>query len=245
MIILIGKRSRLTQALCQKLQDCKVVSTHGALNDKKFAGANKIIISAAITNPWLAVDEINRINVDLPLSIFENNPTAEIITFGTVLEKYEDVTNAYVDSKRMLSEYMLHETHNWKHYRLNTLYGIGEPKKHMFLSDLLCSIRSKSMFEMSTGQQTREYHHYCDVAAILKSELVTKKYGVLEISNGNPISLFNLAQGVIDHLGCPISIVRNQKAKDTVSKSNNKVYNSDKFREPIAGVADYFKGLLS
>tara|TARA_B110000908_G_C10087359_1_gene372362 strand:+ start:75 stop:809 length:735 start_codon:yes stop_codon:yes gene_type:complete len=244
MIILIGKRSRLTEAISQQLHDCLIVSTHDALTLKKFDNAKTIIICSAITNPRTTVEEIEEINVKLPISIFENNPTAEIVTFGTVLEKHKFVDNAYVASKRMLCHNMSSRAGYWKHYRLNTLYGIGEPKKHMFLSDLLRSIRSKSTFEMSSGYQMREYHHYYDLAAVLESELTTKKYGELEISSGSAISLYNLAKGVIEYLGIPIRIAVTQDMHDSIVTTNHQYQSSHIFRDPIAGVGNYFKSLI-
>lgn len=244
MNILIGENSRLTQALCKELQHTKIVSATDAVTYNKFGNIKKIIITAAITDPRQSIDMINQININLPVAICENNPMAEIITFGTTLEKHKNIANPYVESKRILCSEMLQRTEKWKHFRLNTLYGIGEPKKHMFLADLLLSIKSKSNFQMGSGHQLREYHHYNDVAAIIKSEFSKEKTGIYEISNGNPVTLFDLARGVIERLESPVKIIKNLKTRDEVSKANTEFYRCDLFREPITGVAEYFRGLL-
>ena len=64
----------------------------------------------------------------------------------------------------------------------------------MFLGQIMNSLRSNSIFKMSSGNQLREYHHIDDILKCI--ELILKKNGagIINLNHGKPVRLIDLAQ---------------------------------------------------
>lgn len=245
MDIIVGQKSRLSKALNYMHPSSVVVSGRDPIECQWIKDAKNIFICAAITNPVSDAIQIEKVNVDLPLWIAQQNIKANIITFGTTLENRIEISNRYVDSKRNLLSRLKQLENPFIHFQLNTLYGICEPKKHMFLYDLYKSISSCSTLKMSSGYQLREYHHYFDVVSIVLEEIRQSSQGVIDISNGNPISLRELATGVCENLNSNIHIEFDTKKKEKEIFSKNKVkYSPHFFREPVLGITNYLRGII-
>ena len=252
MNIIVGKNSRLSSALKTQPEINKnliLLETKWALEDIKKIDPKfirKIFCVGAITDPNKDNYEIEKINFFLPIELRKKFPLSQLITFGTILEETK-MENPYVNSKRKLRKHLTYYEGNSIHFRLNTLYGYGKPKSHMFLGQLYEAFRSKTKFIMTSGKQYREYHHYDDVVKIIlnviKSRVTPTEFN---ISSGNPIQLLDLAHYIRKYLNinidifCEAEIFPNEIYQNlsTAKKTSNN------FRDSKSGVANYMKDLI-
>ncbi len=108
------------------------------------------------------------------------------------MEELVSSKNRYVQSKTLLNHYVksLNSQHNSvAHIQLHTLYGVGAPSPFMFLGQILSALRNDSVFEMTSGCQLREYHHFLDDTEAIKQILESQTTGVVNLSNGKPVTL--------------------------------------------------------
>lgn len=167
---------------------------------------SNVYVTTGITDPLLTKDVIQTINVDLPVQIAKVASQFGIrtYTFGTVAETFAGSPNVYVASKIELSNEIL-KNGNFdgfaRHIRLHTLFGGKNLKRHMFLGQIITSILHNKEFNMSSGNQIREYHHIDDVAKII---LHLNHSDILEnthISHGKPLRLIDLATRIFHEYG--------------------------------------------
>jgi nucleoside-diphosphate-sugar epimerase len=161
---------------------------------------------AGITDPSIDQNEINLVNFELPIFLSEqsNKLDFRLVSFGTVMEllpKYS-VSNRYLESKLRFYKRLISDV-NWLnrniHIQLHTLYGGSQIHRHMFLGQIFHSISSKEMFNMSGGEQIREYHHIEDDAQAIK-QLTSKTGGkLIDISHGQPERLKDIAIFLFNH----------------------------------------------
>jgi nucleoside-diphosphate-sugar epimerase len=128
------------------------------------------------------------------------------------MENFPDVCagNPYLASKLELSRWIASQPlgeGRTLHVRVHTLYG-GQPKPHMFLGQMIRALRDGKAFEMTSGEQLREYQHVADLAfafeALLGLDWREAHLGpLLEINSGKPVRLADLARAVFDACGHP------------------------------------------
>jgi nucleoside-diphosphate-sugar epimerase len=136
-----------------------------------------------------------------------------LVTFGSILEDRQDIVaaNAYMRSKARLSDAFelarlsagsQPQLVAWSHIRLHTLYG-GRPQSFMFLGQIEGALRNRRSFDMSAGQQLREYHHASDVAQSVLGYLADARepFEMIALSSGKPVRLGVLATAVFEHFG--------------------------------------------
>ncbi len=173
-----------------------------------------VIFAAGLTDPGADPDALVEANFEFPRKIIENFIHADtepvrFITLGSALETLDRLAefNPYLNAKRRLSEWVSsHEKSFGRvlHLRLHTLFG-GHAKDHMFLGQMARSLRNRTAFQMSSGEQLREYHGV-DTVAIELATLVRCQWlfgPVAYLSHGEPLSLRELAQSIFDHFSCP------------------------------------------
>lgn len=79
--------------------------------------------------------------------------------------------------------------------RLFYLYGEGQSEKSLFPQLKKAVLSGKSSFEMSGGEQLRDYLPICDVAEhILSLCIKNNDYGIVNVCSGKPISVRRLVE---------------------------------------------------
>ena len=214
-----------------------------------------VIISSGLLDSKADEDEIRAINFTLPKNIIQalTGSGALIVTCGTIMENLTQTTNPYVRSKIDLSNYLRsidQQDQPWMHLRLHTLYGYKEPSPFMFLGLIYDSLKTQTAFEMSSGLQYREYHHFDDVAWSLQALIDRNQSGIQEITAGNGIRLRDLATGIYEHFQLADLLVVGaveieHQEKFTNDYIRNPHLNTVEFRDPVSGVNNYLETLLS
>ncbi len=184
------------------------------------ADAYRFIFAHGLTLPSAPESELLLANFESAVNLIEgfekvlSGKPARFFSFGTILER-GDTVNAYVRSKRKLADWMTSRPESCLHIQLHTLYGVEEPKSHMFLGHMLRALRKKEEFRMSSGKQLREYHHVDDVAAgilrLVNHELPREKGmppGAFGLHSGRALHLGVLAEEVWQELGEGRALVR-------------------------------------
>lgn len=172
-----------------------------------------VICAAGEVDPNAPESRLFEANVELPLAIYRairsTRGTHRFFTFGSVHESVVELgaDNRYLNSKRRLleerkAEMSREEGPQWNHIQLHTLYGGLRSHSHMFLGQIEEALRTSNDFEMSSGDQLREYHHVEDVAKNVLSILERTGYeNTLDLSSGEPLSLKEIATSIFQHFG--------------------------------------------
>jgi nucleoside-diphosphate-sugar epimerase len=91
--------------------------------------------------------------------------------------------------------------------RLFNIFGEGQ-HPNMFISQLLLSCLKKKDFEMTKGEQTREFNYVKDMvrALILASTSARANKEIINIGNGKEISIKDVANSVVQLMGSQIKL---------------------------------------
>ena len=213
--LIVGQQGNLAKALTSELDHDKVVSisrstfsTWVKATDLEIAGyfkshtVREVFVAAGITNPTSNIEDIQTINIDLPIKIAKvcNRLNIPIYTFGSIHEN-SSITNPYLESKRRLVEALSSSGFEIKivHFQLHTLYG-GKPIPHMFLGQIANAILAKTPFNMSSGLQLREFHHCADdahaIAEISKKGWDGLNVQITQLNSGKIYTLRDIANSV-------------------------------------------------
>jgi len=171
--------------------------------------ACNVIFAAGALDPSLSKPELYQANVALPLAIYSRLEEyklgyGQFMTFGSIHETCPEMATAnnYIWSKRelLIGRESAKGTFPWHHIQLHTLYG-GTVRSHMFLGQVESSLRARQPFNMSNGNQLREYHHVDDVAYSALEYLSRRlsSHSTIEFNSGEPISLRELATEIFCH----------------------------------------------
>lgn len=205
-------------------------------------------------------DALDRINHRFPaalhagLSALADDARRRLVTFGSVLEVHPTLAAAtpYLASKRRLLERHGDTARTrrvpWLHVQLHTLYGgTKPPQPTMFAGQMFAALRDRVPFNMSAGEQLREYHHVADIAASVVGRLGRDVGdGPLVLSSGAPIRLRDLAEGVFTHFGAGDLLrvgARRHDAAEVFANAYRRSSHLVACRDPIAGVIAWFKAL--
>lgn len=222
MNFVIGSRGRLGNAICQYYPASNITALDRSLYDNWGISSSKndiyryfeekatpnsvIFIAAGLLEPKLPQEAHININYLLPKNIIDatTHLGLKIITFGTIMEELVSTSNPYINSKAMLGSYISELSHinkNILHIRIHTLYGVGLPSPFMFLGQIYNSLRDKSIFKMSPGNQLREYHHVDDDVKAISMLVDRNTYGVFNLSHSNPVKLKDIASYIFKGFG--------------------------------------------
>lgn len=272
MILIVGSKGVIAQSLRNVFCDTdiqivgsKIAKTWVGENGKsqikeyfsKLSTHPTVIINAAgVTNPSAPTELLNMVNYELPVNLFEycaatNN---KLLTLGTVMEELVGSceNNPYYASKRKYRDYIKIRQPNSPqicHVQLNTVYGGPLLQPHMFLGQIYKAIKNNEVFNMTDGEQWREYHHVDDDTKAIKL-LVDRDYsGTIQINHGKPIQLRHLAKKVflefqkIDKLKIG-SLSRPSIELYAPNSKRNSIFESIQFRDSENGIIDQFRRLL-
>lgn len=216
---LIGSKGRLGRAIAKEFAGDAIFSLHREVYDqwsqqgaadlvsRYFERRSKeeatVFVASGLLDPKLPKDELFRVNYILPKNVIDGatKQGVKVITFGTVMEGLLQSKNLYIQSKSALGEYsnaVVGGTCLAAHIQLHTLYGQGCPSPFMFLGQMLAAIRADRDFEMTSGNQLREYHHLADEAVAIRAIADSVTLGLVNLSHGKPISLKAIAESVFD-----------------------------------------------
>ena len=223
---------------------------------KMFAGEPYDIYAAiGIVSSKAEPTNLERVNFHIPQKIADiiKGTDSRIITFGSIMEKDEKIvrSNAYIGTKKKLSEYLKEnlQEKNFLHVRLHTLYGGQNLNPEMFLGQLFHAIKHKTEFQMSSGNQFREYHHIVDDLRAL-SLLDEENYlGIQEISHEEVFTLRELAEKALYHFDL-LDLLIIGKREDPLNEiltplgKRIKLLENFKFRPSIAGINSYLEDCL-
>ena len=269
-ILVIGENSRLTKSLVNIsktplivtkkeiyenwLDDSTLISY---LRNIGFSNNDSIIITKSIINPNYDFNEVNKWNFLFQKNIIEilelHSIKANVFFTGSIFEK-SLVKNNYLDSKRNLSNYILTNEFysiNPLIIRLHTLYGIGNPPSNMFLGQIFNSLKNKTKFNMSDGNQVRQYHHYDEVSRLLLNFVSDSKLNVkiIDFTGKEWVKLKDLANSIYNFFNCIelLNIGSLENSKNEITKIKNQfISNGDfHFKNPLNNINKYLEKLLN
>lgn len=222
MIFVIGGTGRLGRAIAARYGDAETMAPRrevyqnwwmsnsaGAICEyfKPWEGSNStIFVVSGLLDPLAGEEEILKVNYHLPKNLIEGAATLgiRVVTFGTIMERLLSQGNRYVQSKVTLGRYVAETAEinqRVAHVRLHTLYGLGRPSSFMFLGQILHSLRTRSPFEMTLGEQLREYHHFDDDADAVYRLAENWRAGVVDLNHGRPVTLREIATTLFSAFG--------------------------------------------
>jgi len=273
MFLILGASGNLSHALQKNFPKSETVILNsvdiaswiepgGALAAKTFlANLNVqpkgIFNAAGIINPQASLDQLNMVNFVLPCNLLEASNELEIplYTFGSIMERddYCRASNNYLVSKRNFKHFIddldIEQKISHLHFLVHTWYGVNKLPEHMFLGQIVRSLREKKIFNMTSGTQMREYHHIQDDMKVVLDLINRREQGTIELNHGMPIELRSLANAIFTSFNCLelLNVDLNISSADE-SRSNfykdayvNPGYD---YRDQIEGVTEYVRELL-
>lgn len=274
--MLFGSSGQIGSSLALELNQREIIklqwSEEGSFLGKVLStlepGKNyDLVFAGGVTDPKLPQDRIAYSNTLFPEKIIEatgDRPGIRYLTLGTVMENFPKAceSNPYLRSKLELGRWLIEKSKQpqlagrIRHVRLHTIYGGNERrfiKPHMFLGQIAASLEAKKEFQMSSGDQLREYHHADDIAgslaALLHREWPSQEMPILEISSGTPVRLGHLAREIFRAFGKE-SLLKIGAIPRAQGENLDQVFKRSEpwllpsSREPIAGVIEWFSAIL-
>ncbi|WP_145522513.1 NAD-dependent epimerase/dehydratase family protein [Yersinia rohdei] len=268
MNFVIGSRGRLGNAIYQSYPgECITAldrsiyenwggnSCHDEISNyfkEKSKPDSIIFIASGLLDPKLSPEAHLNVNYLLPKNVIEatSHLGLKVVTFGTIMEDIVSTKNTYINSKAMLGNYISNlSSENVLHIRIHTLYGAGLPSPFMFLGQLYNSLKNKTIFEMSPGNQLREYHHIDDDVDAIHKLTSNNVNGIFNLSHGQPVKLKDIANYIFKEFQLEnlLSIGAYPEPKDdnygTISQRPTEL-NGIEFRDTLPGILIYLKKCL-
>lgn len=212
-------------------------------------------IFAAVTDPHADPELVESVNLRLPQIVLEraNDFGYQVTTYGSALEALGATANKYLETKRqlaaMVDEFVRGGTDAF-HIRFHTVYGAGSPQPHMFLGQILTALVANTPFNMTSGEQLREYHHVDDVVSAILLLNSNRIGSSATISHGMPIQLRDLATAIfasVDRSDLLNIGTLQAEPTDVFESLGGETLELEglHFREPISGVVDYMHQALA
>lgn len=267
MIYVIGSRGRLGQAIAAEYADAALILLERTIyadwllkdsSDKvaryfsdKANAESIIFITSGLLDPNLPQEDLLKVNFFLPKNIIDGAAKLgiKVVTFGTVMEDLLQSKNFYIQTKKMLGDYVTNTASintPVMHLRIHTLYGLGEPSPFMFLGQMLNAIYNNTRFDMTLGKQLREYHHVQDEVKAIRKIANLAYPGVMDVSHGQPVSLKKIAESVFQslnktyllHVG---SLPEPPEENYTKIFDRTKILHDINFRDSLPAVVEYMQ----
>ena len=237
------------------------LSEDGAKDIKEYVEGlpskpKRIINCAGITDPRRPEEELIETNFILPRNLLQYSLLHDvpIVTFGSIMESIPELcdSNAYLKSKTLYFRYFKN-IDNSKigniHLQLNTLYGGAKYHPHMFLGQLIESIKKDAEFKMSNGSQIREYHHVQDDVQALVHLINSARRGIIAINHNERIAIRKIAEYVFSELDknylLRIGDLPSPEIEQYVSSdTNSETPQGLDFRETLPGVLEFVREIL-
>jgi nucleoside-diphosphate-sugar epimerase len=247
--------------------DRRTVASDSALravltHDLDVAIPCDVVFANGVTDPRHEPHEIEFSNLEFPRRVVDAlAPIGDFrfVTVGSIQERFPDACaqNRYLASKLAIARWVEQSARSsaptpgrFLHVRLHTLYG-GKPAPHMFLGQLLASLKDRKPFQMSSGTQLREYQHADDIAEAF-CEMMVRAWDlgpVVEVSTGEPVRLAALARAVFAAFGADALLQIGSRTTPAgenldVTFPRSPTWLLPKSRAPIPGVIEMLRWLL-
>jgi nucleoside-diphosphate-sugar epimerase len=94
--------------------------------------------------------------------------------------------------------------------RLGVVYGAGQENPAMFVPQLLGALRDQKPFEMSPGDQTRDFVFVADAAeALVRLATRAEAHGqIVNVGTGRDVAVGTMAEKLVARAGSPIAVKR-------------------------------------
>lgn len=239
-IFLLGSSGNLGNSLARELRldrrfifevvDYKLFLNGDSLSQERISWFQKRLKSYSTSTTIFATGVTNKTdfrsnwnsNFLFPSILIEklSKPGRMFVTFGSIHE-YTKIDNLYLETKRLLNAWLKENGYDGSVYqfKLHTLYGGHRIDSDMFLPQIIRSIASRNVFEMSNGLQLRKYHHVTDVSMKICEEIVSNSPTESILESGKYIRLIDLAQNIFSHF----NLLELMKIHSTLS-SRHEVY---------------------
>lgn len=228
-----NSESKLTSFIREYIEECN---------------AKYLINTVGIISKKCDPEFIKYWNYRFPKHLYQicENLNLTLVTLGSVHENIPDMPteNSYLESKKSLERFLVTKAfRNSLHFQFHTWYGGKNVNPEMFLGQLITSIRSGRIFNMSSGDQIREYHHVIDDAHCVLTNLENGMLGVHSISHGELLTLGEIARKLFRHFNCENLLKLNQFASPKIEVTNKMVLPVHtikmKFRPTMEGLIEY------
>lgn len=268
-VFILGKNGNLAKAMSEMYKDIELIPRHKYLDwidnpdnfrifFQRWNNPNdfvNIVNCAGIIDPHQNQLEIDRINYSLPLFLSEQSQLFDfrLITFGTIMENFEFYcqSNPYLMSKHKFFQ-VFSGNQDWVkknvHIQLHTHYGGRKIQPKMFLGQIFDSIKNRRGFEMSQGNQLREYHHLEDDIKVIYGMIEREVSGVKSISHGQPIKLMDLASEIFTYFNAK-NLLHIAKLPSVESDNSSVIFPREehvvgyRFRPTLPNVFVWFENL--
>jgi nucleoside-diphosphate-sugar epimerase len=270
MKFIIGSRGRLGQAIARACPAADTLCLDRAVYEgwaeegaedqvarffAPWAGsASTVFVASGLLDPKLAPAEHNKVNYALPRNVIAGAASLglTVMTFGTVMESLLAQHNPYIQSKAALGRHVAERAmagQQVAHIRVHTLFGAGAPSPFMFLGQVLTALRQRTPFNMTLGKQLREYHHVDDEARAIRVLDAAGVRGVLDLSNGEPVSLRDLATTVFAACGAAGQLHLGALAEPLEENystvfARHPLLGPQAYRPALPAIVDYLKACL-
>lgn len=258
--LIVGSRGNLALKLREKFPKAKIISRLQFLSWESQREIRRdlprsqfdIFLAVGITSGKANPKELSKVNFEIPAQVAQAIVGSEsrIVTFGSIMEKEPKIIyeNPYIYTKSSLSEFLSKRlnTEQFLHLRLHTLYGGCSLNREMFLGQLFYAIKEKTNFQMTSGEQLREYHHIDDDLSAMDTLIARGHFGIQEITHGDSFRLREIAEKVLSYFQVP-ELLQLGKLNNPYSEilkpigKRSEVFNLIEFRPTIQGICNYFE----
>lgn len=268
MIVILGSNGNLSQALQKNKTPFLVIersdfwssdSVHASISrlEKKITEVLSnssqgivIINTIGLVDPNQDLETLLKVNSIFPsqLQLLCNSLEIKLVTLGSVYEENPKILNSnrYLYSKNNFVNWLQNNNPERKfslHLQFHSWYAGVNNHKHMFLPQLLESIKNNCNFQLNNPTLKREFHHVDDDATIVLKLARSSDVGKIGISSGDILTLETVALEVLEHFQ-----MRHKLFVDEKSRVDNlewvkeyKVLDAEKFRPTIEGIVMDFR----
>ena len=209
-----------------------------------------IINTIGLVDPEQDLETLLKVNSIFPsqLQLLCNSLQTKLVTLGSVYEENPKLlnSNGYLYSKNKFVNWLQNDNpeRNFSlHLQFHSWYGGVNNHKHMFLPQLVESIKSNCNFQLNNPALKREFHHVDDDAAIVLKLARSSEVGKIGISSGDILKLGTVALGVLEHfqMGHKLFVNEESSVDNLEWVEQFRALDTEKFRPTIEGIVMDFR----
>jgi len=268
MIVILGSNGNLSQALQKNKTSFLVIErSHFWSSDSVQASISRlekkitevlsnssqgivIINTIGLVDPNQDLETLLKVNSIFPsqLQLLCNSLEIKLVTLGSVYEENPKLlnSNGYLYSKNNFVNWLQNNNPERKfslHLQFHSWYAGVNNHKHMFLPQLLESIKNNCNFQLNNPTLKREFHHVDDDATIVLKLARSSDVGKIGISSGDILTLETVALEVLEHfqMGHKLFVDEKSRVDNLEWVKEYKVLDAEKFRPTIEGIVMDFR----
>jgi hypothetical protein len=271
MIVILGSNGNLSQALQKNKTPFLVIersdfwssdSVQASISrlEKKITeilsnSSEGIVIinTIGLVDPNQDLETLLKVNSIFPsqLQLLCNSLEIKLVTLGSVYEENPKILNSnrYLYSKNNFVNWLQNNNPERKfslHLQFHSWYAGVNNHKHMFLPQLLESIKNNCNFQLNNPTLKREFHHVDDDATIVLKLARSSDVGKIGISSGDILTLETVALEVLEQfqMGHKLFVDEKSRVDNLEWVKEYKVLDAEKFRPTIEGIVMDFRHKL-